>query len=147
MMRKVFIILFLSMTPVAQENPSPEKKLEKNESEIEILGVIKSDAGPYLKDVVERIRKNWYPLIPKVARPPKLKQGTVTISFKIARDGTLSGMKLDHRSGDVALDRAAWGALTSSRFDKFPSNLTEESISLRFSFRYNSQRELNATTK
>src|SRR5262249_6607077 len=45
------------------------------------------DFGPYLQRVVENVRRNWYNLIPEVARPPIMKQGKLAIEFAIKKDG------------------------------------------------------------
>src|SRR5262245_1316005 len=75
------------------------------------LGV---DVGPYWKRVQISVQDHWDPLIPEVARAPMMKKGVVVIEFAIMKDGRIQGMKLIASSGDVALDRAAWGALTSA---------------------------------
>ncbi len=72
------------------------------------------DFGPYLSRVLEAVRMNWYNLIPEEARPPLLKKGKVSIEFVILPDGKVAGMKIIGPSGDVSLDRAAWGGITAS---------------------------------
>jgi TonB family protein len=136
------------MMLLAQEKPSSAKSVETNECGIEILSVVENDAGPYLRSVLEKIRKNWYAAIPEVARPPKLKRGVAVISFKIANDGSVSEMKLDRPSGDISLDRAAWAGIAfSNKFDRFPKNMTEKFIALRFKFCYNPQAQKEAAAK
>ena len=56
----------------------------------------------------------WDPLIPDEVNPPLLKSGMVAIRFKVLPNGRLmdGSLQLEGRSGDTALDRAAWGALT-----------------------------------
>ncbi|HEV2213535.1 MAG TPA: hypothetical protein VGS99_09325, partial [Gammaproteobacteria bacterium] len=60
--------------------------------------------------------RTWDPLIPEEVNPPILKKGAVVIRFKVLPNGRLmdGSMVLEGRSGDTALDRAAWGALTGS---------------------------------
>src|SRR5205085_592827 len=72
------------------------------------------DFGPYLSRVLHDVRQNWYNLIPEVARAPLMKRGKVSIEFAILKDGRVAGMRLAAGSGDVALDRAAWGGVTAS---------------------------------
>src|SRR5207244_3375441 len=72
------------------------------------------DFGPYLSRVLHDVRENWYNLIPEIARAPLMKRGKVSIEFAILKDGRVAGMKLAAGSGDVALDRAAWGGVTGS---------------------------------
>lgn len=99
------------------------------------------DFGPYLSRVVQNVRGNWYNLIPEVARPPIMKKGKVSIEFAILKDGKVAGMKLDSGSGDVALDRAAWGGITASNpFPPLPQEFSGQYLYLRFHFYYNPDR-------
>ena len=80
------------------------------------------DFGPYLARVLHDVKQNWYNLIPEVARAPLMKKGKVSIEFAILKDGRVAGMRLVSSSGDVALDRAAWGGITASNpFPPLPS--------------------------
>ena len=91
--------------------------------------------GPYLKDVLATVRKNWYALIPADA---KTKKGKLAIQFAIHKDGSITNLHLDSASGDVSLDRAAWGAITGSTpFEALPSEFTGPYLLLRFRFYYN----------
>jgi TonB family protein len=99
------------------------------------------DFGPYLKRVVDDVRRNWYDLIPESARPPIMKRGKVTIEFAIMKDGRIAGMQLVGPSGDVALDRAAYGGITSNNpFPPLPTEFSGQYLGLRFSFYYNPER-------
>ena len=96
------------------------------------------DFGPYLQRVVQEVRLHWYTLIPEVARPPIMKQGKLAIEFAILKDGNVAGMKLVATSNDVALDRAAWGGITSSNpFPPLPPQFGGQYLALRFYFFYN----------
>ncbi|HEV2114712.1 MAG TPA: energy transducer TonB, partial [Terriglobales bacterium] len=96
------------------------------------------DFGPYLSRVVQVVRINWYNLIPEVARPPLLKKGKVSIEFAIMPNGSVAGMRLAGPSGDVSLDRAAWGGITaSSPFEPLPHEFHGPYLALRFNFYYN----------
>jgi TonB family protein len=96
------------------------------------LGV---DFGPYLEIVKREVRRNWYSLIPESV---EFKKGEVSIQFTILKDGKLTGMGLVAGSGDVALDRAAWGGITSSNpFPRLPTEFTGPNLTLRFDFFYN----------
>ncbi|HZP17647.1 MAG TPA: TonB C-terminal domain-containing protein, partial [Terriglobales bacterium] len=75
------------------------------------LGV---DFGPYLQRVLHDVKQNWYSLIPPSAMPPLLKKGKVSIEFAINRNGQIAGLRYVDGSGDVALDRAAYGGITAS---------------------------------
>lgn len=99
------------------------------------------DFGPYLSRVLQSVRENWYNLIPEVARPPLMKSGKVSIEFAILKDGSVGGMRLVGPSGDVSLDRAAWGGITASHpFQPLPTEFRGQYLALRFHFYYNPQR-------
>ena len=92
----------------------------------------------YMPAVIKETYKNWLPIIPAAARPPASLKGCVAISFSIARSGKASLLKLDHPSGDVALDRAAWGGITGSTYLPLPDDYPHDQLlRLRFSFFYN----------
>jgi len=84
----------------------------------------------------------WDPLIPDEVNPPILKSGMVVIRFKVLPNGRLmepNGVILEGRSGDTALDRAAWGALTGSNYPPLPSDFHGPYLELRAYFLYNMQ--------
>ena len=96
------------------------------------------DFGPYLARVLDNVRRNWYLLIPEVARAPLMKKGKVGIEFAIMKDGSVAGMRLVSQSGDVSLDRAAWGGITySNPFPPLPAEFRGQYLALRFRFFYN----------
>ncbi len=83
----------------------------------------------------------WDPLIPDEVNPPIYKSGMVAIRFKVLPNGRLmdGSLVLEGRSGDVALDRAAWGALTGSNYPPLPRNFHGPYLELRAYFMYNMQ--------
>jgi TonB family protein len=96
------------------------------------------DFGPYLARVLHAVKMNWYNLIPEAARAPLMKKGKVSIEFAITKDGRVAGMQLAGTSGDVALDRAAWGGITASNpFPPLPGEFGGQYLALRFHFYYN----------
>ena len=96
------------------------------------------DFGPYLARVLHDVRNNWYNIIPEAAYPPLRKKGRVAIQFYITKDGSVAGMKLESPSGDVSLDRAAWGGITASNpFPPLPTEFSGPYLLLRFRFYYN----------
>jgi TonB family protein len=96
------------------------------------------DFGPYLQRVLHDVKMNWYNLIPESAQAPIMKKGKVTIEFAILKDGKVAGMKLISTSGDVALDRGAWGGITASNpFPPLPNEFGGQYLGLRFAFFYN----------
>jgi TonB family protein len=93
------------------------------------------DFGPYLERILQNVRENWYHLIPESA---EMKKGKLAIEFAITKDGNVADMKLVASSGDVALDRPAWGSITASNpFPPLPSQFNGPYLSLRFRFYYN----------
>ena len=99
------------------------------------------DFGPYLQRVLHDVKMNWYNLIPESARAPLMKKGKVTIEFAILKNGTVAGMRLVSTSGDVALDRGAWGGITASNpFPPLPTEFGGQFLGLRFAFYYNPDR-------
>lgn len=93
------------------------------------------DFSPYLQRILQDVRENWYHLIPVSA---EMKKGKLAIEFAITKDGKVADMRLVASSGDVALDRPAWGSITASNpFPPLPGEFTGPYITLRFRFYYN----------
>jgi TonB family protein len=100
------------------------------------------DFGPYLERVLHDVKMNWYLLIPESAKAPIMKKGNVGIEFAILKDGSVAGMKLVYSSGDVALDRGAWGGITNSNpFPPLPTEFKGQYLALRFKFLYNPSKD------
>jgi TonB family protein len=96
------------------------------------------DFGPYLQRVLHDVKEHWYQIIPESAMPPLLKKGEVSIEFAILKDGKVAGMRYVSGSGDVALDRAAYGGITASNpFPPLPAEFGGQYLGLRFTFLYN----------
>jgi TonB family protein len=67
-----------------------------------------------------------------------MKKGKVSIQFAIMKDGSVSGLQIVGPSGDVALDRAAYGGITGSEpFPPLPGEFGGQYLALRFHFYYN----------
>jgi len=128
----------------AQTSPSPtnQKPEASTSKQVEVLSDTHGvDFGPYLQRVLHDVKMNWYSLIPENARPPIRKKGKVSIEFAILKDGHIAGMRFEPggSSGDVALDRAAWGGITASDpFLPLPAEFHGPNLALRFHFFYNS---------
>jgi TonB family protein len=94
------------------------------------------DFGPYMNQVVNRVRVNWYSLIPEIARLGK--KGRVVIIFTITESGTINDIRLVANSGTEPLDRAAMGSITASNpFARLPANFDGDHLVLQFTFLYN----------
>lgn len=96
------------------------------------------DFGPYMKRLRYTVQTHWDPLIPESAMPPIMRKGVVVIEFAITKDGKVMGMKLISSSGDVALDRAAWGAITDAiPLPNLPAVFAGDYLQIRARFYYN----------
>ncbi len=94
------------------------------------------DFGPYMNQVVNRVRVNWYSLIPEIARLGK--KGRVVIIFTITASGGIQDLRLVANSGTEPLDRAAMGSITASNpFAKLPPGYDGDHLVLQFTFLYN----------
>lgn len=62
------------------------------------------DLNPYLKQLMESLRTS---LTSSISRVPISKQRSTAVDFSIARDGTLSDVKVTLSSGDPEFDKAA----------------------------------------
>ena len=94
------------------------------------------DFGPYLERVLQAVRMNWYNLIPESVYLGK--KGELLIQFAILKDGSVRGLHYETSSGDVSLDRAAYGGITASNpFPPLPSDFGGQYLALRFHFYYN----------
>jgi len=129
-----------AQTPPASVGEKPVANADEHElGDVEILSDTKGvDFGPYLRRVLHDVRLNWYNLIPEVARSPQMKKGKVSIEFAVLKDGSVAGMKLREPSGDLSLDRAAWGGIIASNpFPLLPSEFNGQYLHLVFRFYYN----------
>jgi TonB family protein len=142
----LLVLLLFSLSPAicsSQEgagNGSPKAgRSTATSSGVEILSDTRGvDFGPYVKQVIKATYGAWLKVIPESARPPQDKQGRVGIRFKIDPMGHVSGMVLEHPSGDIGLDRAAWGGIIgASPYPPLPAEFTGPYLELRFGFFYN----------
>ena len=96
------------------------------------------DFSEYMRRLHDIIQHNWDPLIPEEVNPPIGKRGKVGIRFSILPDGQIGDIKLEGPSGDVALDKAAWYAITSSgQLPPLPKAFHGPDLELRVGFFYN----------
>lgn len=96
------------------------------------------DFWPYMQRIRQVILTNWMTLMPPSFYPPILKQGIVSLDFYILPNGKVSSMVLHTSSGDVSLDRAAWGSITASDpFPPLPKEFHGQVFGLRCKYYYN----------
>lgn len=97
------------------------------------------DFGPWLQKAVRETHRAWDPIIPEEVNPPILKRGECEIVFTVLPNGRVQAgsMMLTGRSGDTALDRAAWGGIVGADYPPLPSEFHGQFLQLRFRFMYN----------
>jgi TonB family protein len=94
------------------------------------------DFHPYLLRVYLIVRRNWYSVIPEIARLGK--QGRVALEFSIERNGRVPDLVLRVGSGTDSLDSAALASIRlSNPFPALPPEFPGEDIRLRFVYLYN----------
>jgi TonB family protein len=99
------------------------------------------DFGPYLTQLLQRIREHWYQVIPDSARPPIMKKGAVLIAFRVMKDGAISDVHYAQSSGDSALDSAArQGVASAAPFQPLPREFPCQYVALQFHFYYNPEK-------
>ncbi|MCS7314600.1 MAG: TonB family protein [Bryobacterales bacterium] len=117
--------------------PAPGRQGSALELLSDPMGV---DFRPYLIQILATVRRNWYAVIPEVARLGR--QGKVVIQFAINRDGSVPKLVIVSPSGTEALDRAAVAGISASNpFPPLPSDYRGLQIRLQFTFLYNMPRQ------
>jgi TonB family protein len=97
------------------------------------------DFGPYMNQVVNRVRVNWYSLIPEAARLRQVR-GSVVIIFTITKNGNVEGARIVANSNYQSLDNAAIGSIMASNpFPRIPDDFEGDNLVLQFTFLYNMQ--------
>ena len=99
------------------------------------------DFSSWMKSWPKMTQQAWNPQFVAAANAPKSKSGIVAIRFKVLPNGRLmdGSMILERRSGDVAMDRAAWVALTSLSYPPLPSAFHGPYLELRAYLPYDTQ--------
>jgi len=87
------------------------------------------DYEPYLKDINRRVKRAWFP--PKDHENDRLK-----VTFKIAKDGTMTDLRVLVTSGDALSDAAAKKAIeNASPFAPLPMGASNP-LPIEFTFDY-----------
>jgi TonB family protein len=128
--------LALTAPFLGQSTKSSRKHSKKDNRVIDVLSDTKGfDLTPYLGRLVDKVRTNWFRLIPESA---ETKEGRVRVRFRVMRNGEVTNVAFDARSGDVMLDWPAYNAIrTSSPMPSLPSQFACEFVELTFRFYYN----------
>lgn len=119
--------------PVQQQSPPVSASVSKVSrtplTKMNIPG--SSGSNPYLALVQRAINEKW-------TAPPVDISGaalTVVIKFRLSRNGVISGVAITQQSGNDYYDLAGRRAVLSvERLPPFPSNITEQSYDIYFSF-------------
>jgi TonB family protein len=91
---------------------------------------------PYLLRVYLIVRRNWYSVIPEIARLGR--QGRVVLEFSIQRNGNVPDVLLVSGSGTESMDSAAHASIRlSNPFPQLPAEYPGGEIRLRFGYFYN----------
>jgi TonB family protein len=117
-------------------NPIGNEAIALTKAEI-LTDAMGANLGPYITQVTEAVRQNWYSILPPSVYPPMRKQGKLSIEFVILKDGKVTDMVADTSSGDVELDRAAWGSITASAFLPLPTEFPGQQLKVRLHYFYN----------
>jgi len=94
------------------------------------------DFDPYLLRVYLAVRRNWYSVIPEIARLGK--RGRVVLQFHILRNGGVQQLVLEDASGTPSMDSAAMSSIRlSDPFPPLPQEFPGSDVRLRFVYFYN----------
>ena len=125
--------------PFVIEQPAEDAGHGPADTGVDVLSDTRGvNFNPYIRGVVRAIHDRWVPLLPPEARAPKLEKGTTVVRFRLGPDGTMQAIKLEESSRDVALNRAAWRAITDAgQFPPLPKEFTGPNLELRMRFLVN----------
>ena len=95
------------------------------------------DVSSYLSRVLPLIETNWHQLVPTSAAN---KRGKVIIRFNIMKDGHIKDVRVVESSGDIMLDRPAYGGISGSNpLPLLPTDFGCKFLTLQIRFYYNLQ--------
>ena len=137
-MKMLWMLLLLLLSSICFFGQTASSPVQYGNIEIlsDTQGV---DFIPYLQAMSKAIRDNWYHLIPESAAEKKRK---LAIEFAILASGEVADMRLVASSGDVALDRPAWGSITGSNpFLPLPTEFKGKYLALRLHFQYSGEKQ------
>jgi TonB family protein len=95
---------------------------------------------PYLLRVYLIVQRNWYSVIPEIARLGR--KGRAILQFRILKNGGVTELQLMDGSGTSSMDVAALSSIRlSDPFPPLPPEFPGQDIVLRFGYYYNMQPE------
>jgi TonB family protein len=97
------------------------------------------DFKPYMLQVLNLVRRQWFAVIPQLARTGR--QGIVVLQFSIDRRGQVPKLVIANTSGTVSFDQAAVASVSASNpFPSLPNEYRGTEIRLQLAFSYNVKR-------
>jgi TonB family protein len=94
------------------------------------------DFDPYLLRVYLIVQRNWYSVIPEIARMGR--KGRVVLEFTIHKDGSVDNLQMMDGSGTSSMDSAALSSIRfSNPFPPLPAEFPGGFVHLRFGYFYN----------
>ena len=95
------------------------------------------DFRPYLLQILNAVRRNWFAVIPESARLG-VEKGRVALQFSISRRGDVPKLVISSSSRSQPLDRASVAGVSASLpFPPLPADFKGEEIRVQFVFLYN----------
>ena len=105
-----------------------------NRLQVDILSDTRGvDLAPYKRTAISNLKTHWLSSAQKPGNNSAGGAEQPIISFTILPTGRAASMVLEHPSGDVKLDRAAWTAITTTDFSSLPPTL-DAPLKLRVAF-------------
>ncbi len=116
---------------------APEKKPDGAHENLQSQNIrLDAESFPYpeyLENIVDRIKSNWIPTL----SADRNSAPSVTIFFRIGRDGTISDVFVEVGSGSVPFDKATLSAvLASDPMLPLPPQFRQENLGVHFVFEY-----------
>lgn len=94
------------------------------------------DFKPYMLQILAEVRRNWFSVIPAIARTGR--PGLVQVQFIINKRGEVPKLVIASSSGTPAFDRAAVASISASYpFPPLPAEYAGTEIRLQLAFSYN----------
>jgi TonB family protein len=94
------------------------------------------DFRPYLQQVLQSVKRNWFAVMPESARLGQ--RGQVVLIFGVNKEGKITKIVFSTESGSQPLDRAAVAALSASDpLPRLPAEYRGATVALQFTFQYN----------
>jgi len=122
---------------IAPDTSNPNFNLPGPQILSDTMGV---DFDPYLLRVYLIVQRNWYSVIPEIARLGR--KGRAVLQFTIRKDGSVEGLQMMDGSGTGSMDSAALSSIRlSNPFPPLPAEFPGNNILLRFGYYYNMQPE------